>query len=122
FEPENVCAMRHLTMEELAGFRRRRLEPSALIQSSAHLAVCVVCRDRVVSDSETSVSIAHLQRVFERHLADSELIACADEPEAENSFACAHLDHCPSCRSELRELQAFRRRVRATSVLLSRHS
>ena len=108
----------HLTKTKLDGFRENKLEPSNLLEVTEHLADCAECRNRAVPDSAVSASIAHLQRVFERHLADCELIACADdEPAAESAFVCAHLDYCALCRSELRDLQAFRSRIRASSIL-----
>jgi hypothetical protein len=61
-----------------------------------------------------TLKIAHLQREFERHLTDEELMSWADAEQVEEPcFIQAHLIRCESCRQDLIGLNAFQAKLKS---------
>ncbi len=103
----------HLSEKQLDGLRQRSLSPSELPAAMEHLAICAECQDHMRSGVNFSKSVTELQRTFERHLSESELIDCVGKVIADDAFVRAHLEQCSTCVEELRELRSFSVKVRS---------
>ena len=110
----------HVTNGQIEAFQQGALDPADLLEVTEHLANCPDCQDRAWALSPRDESVAHLQRVLERHLTDEELIGCVDgrhpAKSAKDDFVRNHLDRCAACREEVRDLYAMRSKVRRLPV------
>ena len=111
----------HLNDAEIRGFRRAMLSDEQILSVSEHLAFCAGCRERAIAPGVLTLKIARLQREFERHVTDEELMSWVDSEKVEDpSFLQAHLAQCESCRQNLSELSAFRTRLKPRGVNIPR--
>ena len=102
----------HLTDLEIEHFHARRLPAADLVVCADHIAACADCRRRLQASGAVSAAEAALARALEGdvdHLSELEVQACVDRTldsvrlqEIER-----HLEVCPSCAAEIRDLQAF---------------
>ena len=103
--------MEHPTELELSQYRKRQLQPAAMLAVDDHLAQCQPCR-RFLRDCEPLVNPAGLlAQLGEKHLDHSAIEAYVEglAGHAERAAVDSHLAVCPSCRAEIEDLQAFHR-------------
>ncbi len=104
----------HLTPEQLESYRRRQASPVDLLAMDDHLAVCTACREQVRVPHETAVTA--LPSVFREdglppeHLDFEQLADYVDGAlvAADLETVRSHLEVCPACVAEVRDLAAFR--------------
>lgn len=107
------ATLEHLTPGQAEGFRRRRLSPEELIRGDDHLAGCEPCRRQIAADYDVGAAVAVLRLLVGReteeedHLSYERLAGYADGglEGVERELAEGHLESCPSCRDEVRELR-----------------
>jgi len=104
---------RHLSDEELEGYRTRNLAPKGLIAASDHLASCDDCYKRFNKQDRTAATYAFVHDYLnvagkqgQDHLLYEQMAAYADDlleaPEAEEVRD--HTKDCLECDSDIREL------------------
>jgi anti-sigma factor RsiW len=135
----------HLSEEQIARYRERRIPPEQLLQVDDHISVCAVCRERLASANELRAALqgadtrplpgqrgdarpallgaasqgAYLQDMGAAsppgappagHLAYEQLEAYVDGKMSDTDLGIArgHLEFCPSCSDEVRDLNTFK--------------
>jgi hypothetical protein len=103
----------HVTDAEIAQFHRRQLPGDALLPLADHLADCDDCRRRVAERGDPATASASLRETLgigsHEHISELEIQVFVDgslDPERRDGIS-AHLDQCPACAEEVRDLQAF---------------
>jgi len=100
--------MDHLTNIEFNAYLARELEPETLLRVTDHLADCEDCRARLRLELPTGETVAELRRGFAAHLTAEELQRFVGDAQTdESSRIAAHLESCPECAGDFRELRAF---------------
>ena len=113
----NTMPSQHLSDGQIENFRNGSLESADLLEVSEHLAACPECQIRAGSANTLSSGVAYLQQIFERHLTEEEVIAFCDEGQTTKDASVRnHLEHCQSCREEVRDLAAFRAKIKPPSA------
>ncbi|MFI5006333.1 MAG: zf-HC2 domain-containing protein [Solirubrobacterales bacterium] len=105
----------HLADAQLEGYARRTLPPMDLLAVDDHLAACDACRSRAAALAGVEGALADLRGgllPIESHLSDAQVVEyAAGEPSgAANASLDAHLEACPTCAREVRDMRAFARR------------
>jgi hypothetical protein len=111
----------HLSEEQIASFRGKRIPPAQLPEIDNHLSKCAVCRSRIASPAELrealqrertvdSSSVLHRAPARGEHLAYEQLEAYVDgrSSRAERALVRKHVEFCVSCADELRDLDAYK--------------
>jgi Putative zinc-finger len=134
----------HLSAEQIALYRGRRIPPEELRHVDDHISQCAECRERLVSASELRAALqgaaslplfghardvrapleaasrgthfqgknaAHLPTAPEgEHLSYEQLEAYVDGKmsDTDREIARAHLEFCPSCSDDFRDLNTFK--------------
>ena len=107
----------HLSEDEIARYRSRRMPPADLLAADAHLSLCDACHSRLIDWSKLNEKAAAATRAFDEatrgevtHLTYDELAGLADDKlnEIDREIAESHLDFCSLCQTELSELRDFR--------------
>ena len=103
----------HVTDAEIEQFHRRQLPGDALLPLADHLADCDDCRRRVAERGDPATASASLRETLgiggNEHVSELEIQALVDgslDPDRRDGIS-AHLDQCPACAEEVRDLQAF---------------
>jgi hypothetical protein len=109
--------LQHATDQELADFDGRRLSPSDLVRVTDHLASCRECQARL-GEPDPASRMASLRAAFlgapvtelAEHVEGDELAAYVDGTldRIDAETVASHLEDCPACMAEVRDLQAFR--------------
>jgi hypothetical protein len=102
----------HLTEEQFAQYRERRLRPDELLALEAHLAECTECREQTYRIQGATVQLRSLRAGLAEHLNYDGIVACA-EGQAPAEFE-QHLAECESCRAEVDDLRQFRSELAQT--------
>lgn len=105
--------MEHPTELELSQYRKRQLQPAAMLAVDDHVARCEPCR-RLLRECEPLANPAILlAQLGEKHLDYPAIEAYVEghAGHAERATVESHLAVCPSCRAEVEDLQAFHRRL-----------
>ena len=109
----NTMSSQHLNDGQIEKFRNGSLEPADLLEVSEHLAACPECQGRASSADAVGSRVAYLQQIFERHLTEEEVIEFCDAAQTTQAPSLRkHLEHCQSCREEVRDLAAFRAKIK----------
>ncbi len=103
----------HLTEEQFAQYRSRKLAPLELLEVDDHIARCGNCRDRLYSEAMAGSQLRQLRAEFEGHLEYDQIAQCA------NGFfppgVAQHLEECDMCRAEVDDLTLFRTELNSAS-------
>jgi len=108
--------MTHLGADLLMGYARRTLDAEALLLADDHLSSCRECRGRLVDDDGLRATVASLRRdlAAARQAPTSHLPYDQIEARAEGRLRGAarevaetHLEHCPPCAAQARDLEQF---------------
>lgn len=110
---------RHLSPEELAGYRQRRLPPADLLRVDDHLAGCAACREGLADAGRLAAAVSALADEFDRTRASDEhpgierLSAYVDDAidDVERELIDAHLAACASCAEDAGDLLPLRREL-----------
>jgi hypothetical protein len=102
----------HATDLEIEHFCDRRLPAADLVVFADHIAECADCRRRLEARGDLGAAqsaLAHGLDDVVDHLSESEVQAYVDRAlgSARLQEIERHLDVCPSCAAEIRDLQAF---------------
>src|SRR5215207_2056492 len=106
----------HMTARRVERYGRRALSPLELIETDAHLASCVTCRQLLSEKEEAGAAIQHLRaglRAEEtaelEHPSHVQLAAHADRQldEVERELIDGHLLLCSECAGVMHDLQGF---------------
>ena len=103
----------HVTDAEIEQFHRRQLPVDVLLPLTDHLAGCDHCRRRIAERGDTAMASASLQAALgideDEHVPELEIQALVDDRlDAERrDEILAHIDRCPACAEEVRDLRAF---------------
>ncbi len=115
---------RHLTDEELDGYRGRTLPPRELLSADAHLHDCDSCHaryggDRSLADAFAFVRGLRAAGAEEFHPAFEQLAAYVDDElrVGERFAVAAHLEACAECDEQVRELEPLRALIDGASRL-----
>jgi putative zinc finger protein len=113
----------HLSAEQIARYRERRIPPEELLQVDDHIFQCAECRERLASANELRAALQsaatfplpgqprRLSSVpVEPHLAYEQLEAYVDGkmPRTDRAAAEAHLELCRACHDDVRDLNSFK--------------
>ncbi len=114
----------HLSEKQADDFYGGLLSPDELVQLDHHLATCSACHDRFSQSARLRQAVAALRADLASagdepsHLAYEQLAAYADGQldSVESETLESHLADCPTCTTELQELQAFRQQLRHSAI------
>jgi hypothetical protein len=116
----------HATDTEIGQFRRRTMEPEALVSFTDHVCVCRACRDKLAAGVQPRPIVEGLEELTD-HVGEDEVQAYVKgvlAPERIQAIE-SHLNRCVLCRAEIADLRVFdapaqpRRRARAALVALA---
>ena len=99
----------HLTEEQFAQYRSRRLAPLELLAVDDHIAQCAPCRDRLFGLERAGSQLRQLRASLAQHLTYDQVAACARGPFPPD--AAQHLKECDMCRAEVDDLRQFRTEI-----------
>lgn len=107
----------HLSEEQIAHYRGRRLAPEELLSVDDHISQCADCRHRIASaadlqtalQNKLAVDAAYLRPKTE-HLSYEQMEAYVDGKisKADQASLRVHLQYCKTCSEELRDLNTFK--------------
>ncbi len=99
----------HLSFEQLAAYRGRKLAPGELVAADFHLAICDQCRHSVAADTPNADLLRGVGSAKLQHLSYEQMEGYADGTldEGAREFVLAHVSLCGRCARELREFAAF---------------
>src|SRR4249920_3754661 len=107
----------HLTPDQVARFKQRRLSPAERLAFHEHLATCEPCRQAVSDPSWVQSAYTALRQDVKdgeklglTHLAYEQMEAYVDDElyDADLETVESHIELCQTCRDELRDLREFR--------------
>src|SRR5258707_6138777 len=107
----------HLTPEQIAHYLKRALTTAEQLAVHDHLAACEGCRRRVGDPQRLEAAFAFLRQDLETqaqlgstHLAYELFEAYVDHTidKADREIVDSHVELCPMCGRDLRDLQEFR--------------
>lgn len=110
----------HVTDAEIDQFCGRELPPAGLIEFSDHLATCQECQSRVLNRSQFAAEQTAMDRALSDlvdHLPESDIHAYVNRrlsPQRRQEIE-RHLEECPDCAAEIRDLEAFASQFRGIS-------
>jgi hypothetical protein len=103
----------HVTDAEIEQFHRRQLPGDALLPLTDHLAGCDECRRRIAERGDIAMASASLRAALgidgDEHVSELEIQALVDgvlDADRQGEIL-AHIDRCPACAEEVRDLRAF---------------
>src|SRR5215831_18241195 len=111
---------RHLSDDELNGYRKRTAAPKELIAASDHLASCDACYARFNTADRTAATYAFVRNYLELtpetgpdHLLYEQMAGYADSSlgASEEKSVKSHIQECPECDSDVRDLMKIRQRL-----------
>jgi hypothetical protein len=107
----------HLSEQQIRSYRERTLSAIERMQVSDHVAACEDCRRRLRGEAARLPAapflVSELQATLTaepEHLTFEEMAAYVDgnASPAEREIVASHIETCPQCVGELRELRGFR--------------
>lgn len=106
----------HLTPEFIERYRQRALAPDELLALDDHVADCEACRARLAEAERKQEVYSFLRADFQAEadeptcLSYEQLAAYVDNTmdEVDREIAESHLEICPQCEQEVRDLRAFK--------------
>jgi hypothetical protein len=101
----------HLSEEQIARYRERRTPPEQFLQVDDHVSQCAECRERLASANDLRAGLQRTDVASQgEHLAYEQLEAYVDGKmsEADRELAQTHLESCPTCSADVRDLQTFK--------------
>lgn len=105
----------HLRDDEIRAYRERSLPAAQLLAFSDHLSACEVCRERLAAPREVVAGVGTVRGMLQAeaasaHVGYEEIAAYVDGTTTaqERNAVEAHTRECPSCASDLAEIQALR--------------
>ena len=107
----------HLTPDQVARFKQRKLSPAEWLAFHEHLATCEPCRQAVSDPLWVQAAYTSLQQDVKdgeqlglNHLTYEQMEAYVDDElyDADLETVESHIELCPTCREELRDLREFR--------------
>ena len=121
----------HLSEEQIAHYRGRRLAPEELLSVDDHISQCADCRHRIASaadlqtalQNKLAVDAAYLRPKTE-HLSYEQMEAYVDGKisKADQASLRVHLQSCKTCSEELRDLNTFKAELMPSNKLGSQAS
>lgn len=125
-------ASEHISIEDVADYRRGKLGPRRLLAIGDHIAECELCRRQLVGEEQLASAIAFLRAEIPfqpaagfEHLSYDELEGFVDFrlTGADHVRAEGHVKTCGQCRAEAKDLWIFKHaleeeRSRANKLLL----
>lgn len=113
----------HLSIHQIRRYHKQKLAPAELLSAGDHLAVCEACRERVLEVGKLGAEPLRLWTDLQAedetdHLSYEQLVAYADGrlDEFDRIIVDSHLDVCPPCAEEAKDLLEFSRRVAPASL------
>lgn len=102
----------HVTDHDIDRFCSRELHPSALVVFTDHVGACDECRRRLLERGRRRSEVATIDDELEAlidHIPEDEIQAYVDRrlDASRRQEIARHLEACPSCAAEVRNLQAF---------------
>lgn len=106
----------HLKSREIELYHRRQLTATELLEASAHVESCALCREELRAKEQTPVAIKDLRAGFMLEEAEEEthpryeqftLYAANQLDDVEREIMDSHLADCSECAGLLQDLQAF---------------
>jgi hypothetical protein len=107
-----MTAPAHITDEQIAQFRDRKLAPAELLEVDEHVAGCAPCRDRLAAGTNPFKAIRTLRADVVGHLQEQEIVACSEGSATPEQRA--HLQDCAMCQAEVQDLSRFRTELHDT--------
>jgi hypothetical protein len=114
----------HATDTEIEQFRRRTMEPEALVSFTDHVDACRSCRDRLAAGIQPRPIIEGLEELTD-HVGEDEVQAYVKGGLAPQRIQTieSHLNRCVLCRAEIADLRGFAtarpaRRTRTSLIAL----
>lgn len=107
----------HLSEEQIARYRQRKMEPSELLSADGHLSSCDSCHTRLVrtpdfdeSAGSAALAFANAAASDVTHLSFEQLSSFVDDrvDDLDREIVESHIDMCRSCESELDDLRQLR--------------
>src|SRR5271157_187792 len=107
----------HLTPDQVARYRQRRLSSAEFVAFDDHLATCEPCRQAVSDSKQLQAAYSFLRQDLQNqaklgltHVAYEQLEAYVDNEigDADREIVDSHVELCRTCRDELRDLREFR--------------
>jgi predicted anti-sigma-YlaC factor YlaD len=107
----------HLSGEQIESYRQRMLSPAELLAVDAHIASCEACRSQLARAEQLAQTFAFLRtdlraeaRAEPLHLSHEQFAAYVenDLDEVDREIVESHLELCPQCAAEVRELRGFK--------------
>lgn len=116
----------HLSEEQIAHYKGRRLAPEELLSVDDHISQCADCRHRIASPADLqtalqnklAVDAAYLRPKTE-HLSYEQMEAYVDGKisKADQASLRVHLQFCKTCSEELRDLKTFKAELTPSNEL-----
>lgn len=116
----------HLSEEQIAHYKGRRLAPEELLSVDDHISQCADCRHRIASPADLqtalqnklAVGTAYLRTKTE-HLSYEQMEAYVDGKisKADQASLRVHLEFCKTCSEELRDLNTFKAELTPSNEL-----
>jgi hypothetical protein len=103
----------HVTDAEIEQFHQRQLPPDVLLPLADHVADCDDCRRRIAERGDPATASASLREELgigaDEHVSELDLQALVDGglDQGRREEIAAHLDRCPACAEDIRDLRAF---------------
>lgn len=121
----------HLSEEQIAHYKGRRLAPEELLSVDDHISECADCRQRIGSradlqtafDDKLAVGTAYPHPNME-HLSYEQIEAYVDGTisKADQASLRVHLQFCKTCSEELRDLDTFKAELTSSDDLATPES
>jgi len=108
---------KHLTPDQVARYMQRRLSTAEFGAFDDHLATCEPCRQAVSDPKRLEAAYVFLRQDLQAqaksgltHISYEQLEAYVDDEisDADREIVNSHIELCPTCRTELRDLREFR--------------
>lgn len=101
----------HVTAEQIAQYRSKRMPPADLLAFDRHLAQCGECRNILASARRVATLLSGLEAAASapQHLSYDQLAGYIDEKsgEIDREIVESHVEGCERCATELADLAAF---------------
>src|SRR5262245_998329 len=106
----------HLSSEQIEGYRRRDLAPAQVLALDNHLSACADCREKLRETQQADSTFRAMQSTLQataqapaEHLSFEALEAYVKNRagELDREIVESHVELCPHCARELKDLQEF---------------
>jgi len=99
----------HVTTEQIAQYRNKRMPPGDLLAFDRHVAQCGECRAQMANAGRVSTLMDGLETAAPQHLAYDQMADYVDAKsgEVDREIVESHVELCDRCATELGDLAAF---------------